>query len=37
VEQLVVRDRLERSFFHDRNIGHAFSTSWESAAAKQRD
>jgi hypothetical protein len=37
VEQLVVRDGLERSFlFHDGNIGPAFSTSWEGAGAKQR-
>ena len=37
VEQLVVRDRLERSLlFHDWNIGPAFSTSWEGASATQR-
>ena len=38
VEQLVVRNRLERSLvFHDRNIGPAFSTSWDGASPKQRD
>jgi hypothetical protein len=37
VEQLVVRDRLERPLcFHDWNIGRAFSTSWEGAGAHQR-
>ena len=37
LEQLIVRDGLERSFvFHEGNIGHPFSTSWEGAGAKKR-
>ena len=37
VEQLVVRDRLERALvFHDGNIGRAFSTSWERARRPRR-
>jgi hypothetical protein len=35
-KQVIVRDRLERSFvFHDQNIGRVFSTSWESARTNQ--
>jgi hypothetical protein len=36
-EQLIVRDRLERSFlFHSCNIGRAVSASWEGAANAAR-
>ena len=38
VEQLVVRDRLERPLcFHDWNIGPAFLTSQDDVGAQQRD
>ena len=36
-EQLVVRDRFERALmFHRRNMGRAFSTSWEGGGRPLR-